>query len=157
MIIEKNKGFTIAELLIVTGIIAILVAIAIPILAEKLEMAREINDVSNLRAFYSEACAAILDGTLSETQRVATLPCGRRAYASFYDSGIYVKITGITFKQKDLTKWSIGAPNIAGFPLDIASVPENYFNYIGYHFGSYPDGTVKLSGIVMGVDYHFSG
>lgn len=43
---EKNKnGFTLAELLIVVAIIAVLVAISIPIFNKQLEKAREAYDI----------------------------------------------------------------------------------------------------------------
>lgn len=62
----KNKeGFTLAELLIVVAVIAVLVAISIPIFSSQLEKAREATDVANLRAAYAEQSAALLtwDGT----------------------------------------------------------------------------------------------
>lgn len=60
---EKSKGFTLAELLIVVAIIAVLVAIAIPVFTSQLEKARDIVTVSNLRTAYAEACdTALTDG-----------------------------------------------------------------------------------------------
>ena len=50
---NKKKGFTLAELLIVVAIIAVLVAmISIPIFTTQLEKARESTDAANLRAAY---------------------------------------------------------------------------------------------------------
>ena len=47
---EKNKnGFTLAELLIVVAIIAVLVAISIPIFNKQLEKAREAYDIYTMR------------------------------------------------------------------------------------------------------------
>ena len=46
--IEK-KGFTLAELLIVVAIIAVLVAISIPIFNSQLEKARKAVDMQNAR------------------------------------------------------------------------------------------------------------
>ena len=62
---KNNKGFTLAELLIVVAIIAVLVAIAIPIFTAQLEKAREATDLANLRGAYAEQMAALLswDGT----------------------------------------------------------------------------------------------
>ena len=51
---NNNKGFTLAELLIVVAIIAVLVAIAIPIFTQQLEKAREATDLANIRAAYAE-------------------------------------------------------------------------------------------------------
>ena len=62
---KKSKGFTLAELLIVVAIIAVLVAISIPIFTAQLEKARESTDAANIRAAYAEQVAALLgwDGT----------------------------------------------------------------------------------------------
>lgn len=57
---KNNKGFTLAELLIVVAIIAVLVAIAIPIFTSQLEKAREATDLANLRAAYAEQITALL-------------------------------------------------------------------------------------------------
>ena len=59
--IAKRKGFTLAELLIVVAIIAVLVAIAIPVFNTHLEKAREATDLANLRAAYAEEMAAYLE------------------------------------------------------------------------------------------------
>ena len=50
----NKKGFTLAELLVVVAIIAVLVAIAIPIFTSQLEKAREATDAANIRAAYAE-------------------------------------------------------------------------------------------------------
>ena len=48
--VRDSKGFTLAELLIVVAIIAILVEISIPIFSGRLESARESTDKANERA-----------------------------------------------------------------------------------------------------------
>lgn len=57
---KNKKGFTLAELLIVVAIIAVLVAISIPIFSTQLEKSRDAVTVSNLRAAYAEASAEYL-------------------------------------------------------------------------------------------------
>ena len=52
---KNNKGFTLAELLIVVAIIAVLVAIAIPVFNAQLEKSREAVDLANVRSAYAEA------------------------------------------------------------------------------------------------------
>lgn len=57
---KNNKGFTLAELLIVVAIIAVLVAIAIPIFTSQLEKSRDATSVANIRSAYATAQAAYL-------------------------------------------------------------------------------------------------
>lgn len=59
---RENKGFTLAELLIVVAIIAVLVAISIPIFTAQLEKAREATDLANIRAAYAQQSANLLTG-----------------------------------------------------------------------------------------------
>ena len=47
---KKESGFTLPELLIVVAIIAVLVAIAIPVFNSQMEKAREATDLANCRA-----------------------------------------------------------------------------------------------------------
>jgi len=63
---KNNKGFTLAELLIVVAIIAVLTAVAIPIFATQLEKSKEETDIANLRAAKAAAVAAILDETFPD-------------------------------------------------------------------------------------------
>ena len=60
---KRKDGFTLAELLIVVAIIAVLVAISIPIFMSQLEKSRESTDMSNIRVAYAEVMAeATADG-----------------------------------------------------------------------------------------------
>ncbi len=67
--IRENKGFTLAELLIVVAIIAVLVAVAIPVFTTQLEKAAEAADLANIRSAYAEASAELLgSGTKTATK-----------------------------------------------------------------------------------------
>lgn len=89
---KNEKGFTLAELLIVVAIIGVLVAISIPIFTSQLEKAREATDLANIRAAYAEVVAdGLTDPTKTHTATV-------------------------TMKQtKD--GWDTSDVNIAGVPL----------------------------------------
>ena len=54
------KGFTLMEMLIVVAIIAVLIAIAIPVFTAQLEKSRDATTVANLRSAYAEASAKYL-------------------------------------------------------------------------------------------------
>lgn len=64
---EKRKGFTLAELLIVVAIIAVLVAIGIPIFTSQLEKSREATDAANIRVQYAQVMAEAItvDGNIN--------------------------------------------------------------------------------------------
>ncbi len=69
---KNNKGFTLAELLIVVAIIAVLVAIAIPVFSSQLEKSKEATDIANVRSAYAQVVTQYLtDDTTSHTMTVA--------------------------------------------------------------------------------------
>ena len=58
--IREKKGFTLAELLIVVAIIAVLVAISVPVFSAQLNQSKYATDVANARSIYSELAADYL-------------------------------------------------------------------------------------------------
>ena len=75
---NNNKGFTLAELLIVVAIIAVLTAIAIPVFTSQLEKSKEATDLANIRSAYAEVVATSLSdpdkdhsATVAKKQTVA--------------------------------------------------------------------------------------
>ena len=61
----SRKGFTLAELLIVVAIIAVLVA-AIPVFGSQLEKSREAADLANVRAAYAKVLTEANMGIYNE-------------------------------------------------------------------------------------------
>ena len=64
----NKKGFTMAELLIVVAIIAVLVAIAIPVFTAQLNKSRLATATANARSAYAEATAEALQDGSTVTQ-----------------------------------------------------------------------------------------
>lgn len=117
-ILRNKKGFTLAELLIVVAIIAVLVAIAIPIFTAQLEKARDAVTAANLRSAYAEAAADVL------TEKPSTAgPVIKEA-----DGKLTVTITGVKIKGTKaggVTATDFDFPfNIAGD--DFGKQPANY-------------------------------
>ncbi len=119
--LNNQKGFTLAELLIVVAIIAVLVAIGIPVFAGQLEKSRESVDLSDIRSAYSEVMMAAITG---DTSAVYTKDPNQTIYK---EKGVY-SITVSPLKQKqddwqtasDLTIGGVssnsGAPYWIGVP-----------------------------------------
>lgn len=84
---KKSKGFTLAELLIVVAIIAVLVAIAIPVFTSQLVKAREAADEANVRSYYAECVVDVLGGE------------DDAAYPDAYD--------GATLNYEDKLTWEV--------------------------------------------------
>ncbi len=102
----NKKGFTLAELLIVVAIIAVLVAISIPIFTSQLEKSREATDLANIRAAYAEVSAEVLTG----------------------DNVTYFK--KVSINQTDNSGWKIDASDVAGKDLTNLKVNKDNTVYV---------------------------
>ena len=60
---KSKKGFTLAELLIVVAIIAVLVAIAVPLFVGSLQKAQKARDDANIRAVRGAAAVYLLENS----------------------------------------------------------------------------------------------
>ena len=122
---KNNKGFTLAELLIVVAIIAVLVAVAIPIFNTQLEKARESTDLANARDFYAEIAVALVDGSLSATTNTMTVSGGLTATATYDANGVLQKVVvaNTTVNQKQFSKWQSGTVDVAGITVPDANAP----------------------------------
>ena len=84
---KNKKGFTLAELLVVTAIIGVLVAISIPIFHAQLSKARLAVNQANGRAAFSAAEAAYLD----DMEKYGTAASNSNTHGRFenYDTVTY--------------------------------------------------------------------
>lgn len=100
---NNNKGFTLMEMLIVVAIIAVLVAIAIPVFTNQLEKAREATDAANIRSAYAEVMACALTGSADKTNGVTRTE----------SDGVYTWTKTVKPVQKQ-ADWQMGQPEIGG-------------------------------------------
>ena len=91
----NKKGFTLAELLIVVAIIAVLVAISIPIFSAQLEKAKEATDMANIRSAYAEVVA----NYLGDSTKGYTIEVKLKSDTSNYKSDENAEIAGVKYKD----------------------------------------------------------
>lgn len=110
IIMKQNKnGFTLMEMLIVIAIIAVLIAVAIPVFASQLEKAREATDLANVRSAYAQVSTEALLGD-SET----TVTVNLKQKQADWQSVDPVNIGGIVHSksQGDTENWKgVAEPN----------------------------------------------
>lgn len=117
---KNEKGFTLAELLIVVAIIGVLVAISIPIFTSQLEKSREAVDMANIRAAYAEVMAeALADPDTDYSESITT---------------------------KQTTAGWVSAPEIAGVTMTDAEAPAQGDVTIAY---TAKDGIVKIGTVTI--------
>ena len=106
---QNKNGFTLMEMLIVIAIIAVLIAVAIPVFASQLEKAREATDLANVRSAYAQVSTEALLGD-SE----ATVTVNLKQKQADWQSVDPVNIGGIVHSksQGDTDNWKgVAAPN----------------------------------------------
>ena len=106
---QNKNGFTLMEMLIVIAIIAVLIAVAIPVFASQLEKAREATDLANVRSAYAQVSTEALLGD-SE----ATVTVNLKQKQADWQSVDPVNIGGIVHSksQGDTENWKgVAAPN----------------------------------------------
>lgn len=84
---NNQKGFTLAELLIVIAIIAALVAIMIPTFGGQVERAREAADMANIRAAYAEVTVDFLENGYNATTPKSTVVPAKQTKAGWQSEG----------------------------------------------------------------------
>ena len=123
--LQNKKGFTLMEMLIVVAIIAVLVAIAIPVFNGALTKSKEAADVANVRATYAEWQTAMLtENTKAPADKDAFLkgPADTDTLTLNYLDKLTVADGTITYKASKLTDaanadsktftWTLGTPDI---------------------------------------------
>lgn len=106
---QNKNGFTLMEMLIVIAIIAVLIAVAIPVFASQLEKAREATDLANVRSAYAQVSTEALLGD-SE----ATVTVDLKQKQADWQSVDPVNIGGIVHSksQGDTVNWKgVAEPN----------------------------------------------
>ena len=123
--LQNKKGFTLMEMLIVVAIIAVLVAIAIPVFNGALTKSKEAADVANVRATYAEWQTAMLtENTKAPADKDAFLkgPAGTDTLTLNYPDKLTVADGTIPYTASKLTDaanadsktftWTLGTPEI---------------------------------------------
>ena len=118
---RDTKGFTLGELLTVVMIIAILVGVALPVYANQIEKSREDNDISLVRAAYTEVYVASLNGNLAKTVEV-------KLSQSVYDWQYH---DTITFDDISHSKGDGDSPNWRGVPGKNGTCVVSYDENVG--------------------------
>ena len=111
---QKRKGFSLSELLIIVAIIAVLVAIAIPIFTAQLEKSREATDIANVRSMYAVVKAAAINDEKDTSLRQAdgtfkgvVSPLKQRV------DGWTTKIESVSIGEVPSSVW-VGSPEAEG-------------------------------------------
>jgi len=106
----SRKGFTLAELLIVVAIIAVLVAVAIPVFGSQLEKSREAADLANVRAAYAKV---LTEANMGIYDKEVTVDLKQKQ--DDWQSADVITIGGISHsvKEGDTENW-IGIPGAGG-------------------------------------------
>ena len=97
--LNNKKGFTLMEMLIVVAIIAVLVAIAIPVFNNSLTKSKEAADVANIRAAYAEYQVKVISGDTATWTKPDGLYFEETNHGYSYDEANKT----ITYKTENLT------------------------------------------------------
>lgn len=100
---KSKKGFTLAELLTVVAIIAVLVAISIPIFNSQLEKSRRAVDLHTARTIESVLANAVNDGTIQFPSEMNN--------SSNYSVFVAIARNKDSFPSDYITRWGIAPVN----------------------------------------------
>ena len=108
------KGFTLMEMLIVVAIIAILVAIAIPVFTSQLNRAKVEADVANIRSGYAVVAVEVMTDTSIDNSTTTTFGLNADGTVTKGTPGNF-KTQGAptddqTISGQTVTKWTANTP-----------------------------------------------
>ena len=100
---KNKKGFTLAELLIVVAVIAVLVAISIPIFNKQIEKSREAHDIYTMRAIADFAVDAYYSGKVNKdhAEELGLKWWGNGTADQHNAAGVYVPSSGKCVPVRD--------------------------------------------------------
>lgn len=130
---KLNKGFTLAELLVVVAIIAVLVAISIPVFTSQLRKARVAVNQANARAGEAAAYAAYLEDP-SYNIIAYDIRSGKVAKSKSTDANIAkeLKING-TYSSE----FNIVPTDISSWSVSTALAKNEAYKFGDYYFYRY--------------------
>ena len=137
---KSREGFTLAELLIVVAIIAVLVAVAIPVFGSQLEKSREAADLANVRAAYAKV---LTEANMGIYDKVVTVDLKQKQYD--WQSADVITIGGISHsvKEGDTYNWR-GKPG-AGGHCEISFDQENGTKFVWSGAGTSASNSYDMS------------
>lgn len=137
---NNQNGFTLAELLIVVAIIAVLVAVAIPVFNTQLEKAREAVDIANMRAAESFIVTLVTEDPSKENmEKYMTYEPRLNCFWATFDVGTgglyHGKDDKDTDYEKKLKGYGKGTKLDGGTRFDGYDPEEDYTNaFVEIHF-----------------------
>ena len=114
--IKSKKGFTLAELLIVVAIIAVLTAIAVPLFVTSLQKAKEAAFEANKDVVRTAGISTILNTPDSDTYKLSDLEAGSIFIVTgSFTNGKFNNTVTVTYVPKDQVATEKGKTPPTGF------------------------------------------